>query len=151
MKFWKEFKEFAMKGSVVDLAVAFILGVAFGKVVSSFVGDILMPPIGMLAGHVDFSNLFVNLGAIHYNTLAEAKAAGAPTLNYGAFINTLIDFLLMAAAVFVLVKMLNAFRKRESAQVTTKKCEFCGESIPIEAHRCPHCTTQLDTWQPKHA
>jgi large conductance mechanosensitive channel len=140
----KEFKEFAMKGNVLDMAVGIIVGAGFGKIVSSFVNDILMPPIGRLTGKVDFSNLFVNLSGKDYSSLAEAKAAGAATLNYGVFINSLLDFMIIAFAVFVLVRQVNRLRTKEMPIVpATKDCPFCFVSIPVKAVRCPHCTSQF--------
>ena len=141
----KEFKEFAMRGSVVDLAIGVIIGAAFGKIVSSLVDDVIMPPIGRLLGHVDFSSLFINLSDKSYETLAAAKAAGAPTLNYGIFLNTVISFLIVAFCVFVVVQQVNRWTKKPAAPVapTTKDCPQCAMSIPIAARRCGHCTTQL--------
>jgi large conductance mechanosensitive channel len=141
---WKEFKAFIMRGNVIDLAIGIVIGVAFGKVVSSFVSDILMPPIGLAIGKVDFSNLFVVLSGQHYNSLAEAKAAGAPTINYGLFINSLIDFLIIALALFVIVRVISAFRSKPAPAPEMKPCPFCAEPIHVEAHRCPHCTSALE-------
>ena len=142
----KEFREFALRGNVVDLAVGVIIGAAFGKIVSSFVNDILMPPLGLLLGSVDFSNLFLNLSSQHYATLAEAKQAGAPTLNYGVFINTLIDFLIVAVAIFLLIQQINRLtrRSKEAPAPTTKPCPYCLTIIPLAATRCPSCTSHLD-------
>lgn len=143
---FKEFKEFAMKGNVLDMAVGIIIGAAFGKIVSSFVQDILMPPIGKLMGGVDFSNYFVSLSGGSYPSLAAAKAAGAATLNYGVFINTVLDFLIVAFAIFLLVKQVNRLRKTEApapAAPTSKECPQCLSSIPIKAKRCAFCTSQL--------
>ncbi len=137
----KEFKEFAMRGSVLDLAVGVIIGAAFGKVISSLVDDVIMPPIGRLVGHVDFSNLFINLSATHYNSLAAAKAAGAPTLNYGSFINTVINFIIVAFAVFFLVRSVNHWLPKPAPSVTTKACPECAMQIPVAAKRCGHCTS----------
>jgi len=141
----KAFKEFAMRGSVVDLAIGVIIGAAFGKIVSSLVDDVIMPPIGRLLGHVDFSNLFLNLGDKSFDTLAAAKAAGAPTLNYGLFLNTVINFLIVAFSVFLVVYQVNRWTKKPAAPPTptTKDCPQCAMSIPIAARRCGHCTTQL--------
>ncbi len=142
----KEFKEFAMKGNVLDMAVGIIIGAAFGKIISSFVGDVLMPPIGLFLGKVDFSSLFINLSGKTYATLAEAKAAGAPTLNYGLFINTVLDFLIVAFVIFLLVKQVNRMRTQPAAAPaapTTKDCPFCATAIPIKALRCPNCTSEL--------
>lgn len=148
----KEFKEFAMRGNVVDMAVGIVIGAAFGTIVKSFVDDVLMPPIGLLLGGVDFSNLFavVKEGAPAgpYASLVDAQAAGAVTLNYGLFINTVISFLIVAFAVFMVVKAMNAIKRQEeapAAEPTTKTCEFCQTEISIKATRCPHCTSQLAT------
>jgi len=142
---FKEFKEFAMRGNVVDLAVGVIIGAAFGKIVSSLVEDVIMPPVGRLLGHVDFSGLFINLSGKSYETLAAAKAAGAPTLNYGIFLNSVINFLIVAFAVFLVVHQVNrSTRKPEAAAATTTKdCPQCAMAIPLAAKRCGHCTTQL--------
>lgn len=142
----KEFKEFAMKGSLLDLAIGFILGGAFGKIVSSLVNDVIMPPIGLLLGKVDFASLFINLSGKSYATLAEAKAAGAATINYGIFLNVFIDFLIVALVMFLLVKQVNKLRRKPGeapAVPTTKECPFCFSVIPIKAVRCPNCTSQL--------
>ncbi len=141
----KEFKEFAMRGNVVDLAVGVIIGAAFGKIVSSLVEDVIMPPIGALLGHVDFSGLSINLSGKSYETLAAAKAAGAPTLNYGIFLNTVISFLIVAFAVFLVVHQVNRWTKKPEAAAapTTKDCPQCAMTIPIAAKRCGHCTVQL--------
>jgi len=138
----KEFKEFAMRGNVLDMAVGIIIGAAFGKIVTSFVEDVLMPPLGRLLGRVDFSNMFISLNGQHYDTIALAKAAGAPTVNYGLFLNTVISFLIVAFAVFLLVRMVNHWTTKPAAP-TTKDCPQCAMSIPIQAKRCGHCTTQL--------
>ena len=140
---WREFRDFAMRGNVVDLAVGIIIGAAFGKIVSSLVNDILMPPIGVLLGKVDFSNLFLNLSGQHYASLAEAKAAGAATLNYGVFINNIIDFLIVAFAVFLLVQQVNRLTKKPEGAPTTKECPYCLSQVPLKATRCPQCTSQL--------
>jgi len=141
----KEFKEFAMKGNVLDMAVGIIIGAAFGKIVSSFVSDVLMPPIGRLLGGLDFSSLFVNLSDKSFETLAAAKAAGAPTLNYGLFLNSVIDFVIVAFAIFLVVKQVNRFRKPEPVAPAppTKDCPFCTSAIPVKATRCPLCTSDL--------
>ena len=141
----KEFKEFALKGSVLDLAVGVIIGGAFGKVVGSLVGDILMPPIGLLVGKIDFSSLFLDLSGTNPPSLAEAKKAGAATLNYGLFFNTVIEFLIVAFAVFLLVKQVNRWRRPAEAPPppATKDCPYCLAAIPLKATRCGHCTSQL--------
>jgi large conductance mechanosensitive channel len=141
----KEFKEFAMRGNVMDLAVGVIIGAAFGKIVASLVDDVIMPPIGRLLGHVDFSNLFVSLNGNHYDTLAAAKAAAAPTVNYGLFLNTVINFLIVALAVFLVIQQVNRWGKKPApaAAPTTKDCPQCAMTIPLAAKRCGHCTTQL--------
>jgi large conductance mechanosensitive channel len=139
-----EFKTFVMKGNVLDMAVGIIIGAAFGKVVSSFVADVLMPPIGLIMGKVDFSNLFINLSGKPFETLAEAKKAGAATINYGLFINTTIDFLIVGFAVFMLVRQVNRMKKEEPAAApTTKECPFCLTAIPLKATRCPSCTSEV--------
>jgi large conductance mechanosensitive channel len=141
----KEFKEFALKGNVLDLAIGVIIGAAFGKIVTSFTNDILMPPIGLLLGKVDFSNLFLNLAGQSYPSLAAAKAAGAPTVNYGLFLNTVLDFLIIAFVIFLIVKAVNRMRREPEAPpvVDVKECPFCASSIPMKASRCPHCTSEL--------
>jgi len=149
----KEFRDFAMKGNVMDMAVGIIIGGAFGKIVSSLVNDVIMPPIGMLLGKVDFSNLFINLSGEHYASLADAKAAGAATVNYGLFLNTVIDFVIVAFAIFLMVKWVNKMRaaaeaREKKPQVapaapTTKECPYCLSTIPIKAIRCAHCTANL--------
>jgi large conductance mechanosensitive channel len=143
---FKEFKEFAMRGNVLDMAIGIIIGAAFGKIVSSFVADVLMPPIGLLLGKVDFSNLFLNLSGQSYASLEAAKAAGAATLNYGMFLNTVIDFLIVAFAIFLLIKQVNRLMpKKEEAPAapTTKECPRCLSQIPIKATRCAHCTSDV--------
>jgi large conductance mechanosensitive channel len=141
----KEFKEFAMRGNVLDMAVGIIIGAAFGKIVTSLVNDVIMPPIGLLLGKVDFSSLYVNLTGQDYASLAEAQKAGAATLNYGLFLNTIINFIIVAFAVFLLIRQVNRFTKKKEAPAapTTKDCPHCLSSIPIKATRCPHCTSQL--------
>jgi large conductance mechanosensitive channel len=140
----KEFKEFAMRGNVLDMAVGIVIGAAFGKIITSFVGDVLMPPIGVILGKVDFSNLFLNLSGKSYSTLAEAKAAGAATLNYGMFINTMIDFLIVAFMIFLLVRQVNRWKTPEPAPVpVTKDCPYCFSAISVKATRCPDCTSEL--------
>ncbi len=144
----KEFKEFALKGNVLDMAIGIIIGAAFGKIVSSFVGDVLMPPIGKLMGNVDFTNLFYVLGDGTYDSLAAAKEAGAATINYGVFINTVLDFVIVAFAIFMVIRQMNKLKKQEEAppaEPTTKDCPQCLSTIPIKATRCAHCTTQLSS------
>ena len=144
MSFASEFREFAVKGSVIDLAVGIIIGAAFGRVVSSLVSDILMPPIGLLTGHSDFSNKFVNLSGRAFATLAEAKAAGAATINYGLFLNAAFDFLIVALAVFMLIRQINRLKRDAKPEAaTTKECPYCLFSVPFKATRCGHCTSAL--------
>jgi large conductance mechanosensitive channel len=148
---FKEFKEFAMRGSVLDMAVGIIIGAAFGAIVGSFVTDILMPPIGLLLGHVDFSNLFITLSegkvAGPYASLATAQAAGAVTFNYGLFINKVISFLIVAFALFLVIRSMNRMKKKEAPAPapapTTKDCPHCFMAIPLKATRCPHCTSEV--------
>jgi len=141
----KEFKEFAMRGNVLDMAVGIVIGAAFGKIVTSFVGDILMPPLGLLLGRVDFSSLFIALSGQSYASLAAAKAAGAPTINYGVFLNTVLDFLIVAFAIFLLIRQVNRFMPKPAppAPAATKDCPYCVSAIAIRATRCPHCTSEL--------
>jgi large conductance mechanosensitive channel len=142
----KEFKEFAMRGNVLDMAVGIIIGAAFGQIVNSFVQDILMPPIGRLLGHVDFSNLFVSLSEKQYDTIAAAKAAGAATLNYGLFLNTIINFLIVAFAVFLLVRQVNRLMPKPApapAAPATRDCPYCLSAVPAKAIKCSHCTSEL--------
>jgi len=142
----KEFKEFAVKGNVLDLAVGVIIGAAFGKIVSSLVDDVIMPPIGLALGKVDFANLFWNLGDKPVATVAAAKAAGVPTINYGLFLNNVISFLIVAFVVFLIVKQFNRLRRQEPAPAaapTTRECPYCLSAVPLKATRCPHCTSEL--------
>ncbi len=147
----KEFKEFAMRGNVIDMAVGIIIGVAFGTIIKSLVSDIIMPPIGLLLGNVDFANLFMVLregtAAGPYAALADAQKAGAVTINYGVFVNTIISFLIVAFAVFLLIRQINKLKREEAPpeEPTTKDCPFCLSSIPIAATRCAHCTSELGT------
>ena len=149
----KEFKKFVMRGNVVDMAVGIIIGAAFGTIVKSLVTDIIMPPIGLLLGNVDFTNLFTVLkegatAAGPYASLADAQAAGAVTINYGLFVNTIISFIIVAFAIFILIRKINALKKKEEAPPavpTTKDCPYCLTSIPIKATRCPNCTSKLVT------
>lgn len=142
----KEFKEFAMRGNVLDMAIGIIIGAAFGKIISSFVADVLMPPIGMLMGGADFTDYFVTLKGAALPTLAATKASGAVTINYGVFINTVLDFLIVAFAIFLLIRQVNRLKKKEEpapAAPSTKECPQCLSVIPLQAKRCAHCTTQL--------
>jgi large conductance mechanosensitive channel len=141
----REFKKFAMRGNVIDLAIGVIIGGAFGKIVTSFVNDILMPPIGLLLGKVDFSNLYINMSGGHYDSLAKAQEAGATTLNYGLFLNNVIDFLIIAFVIFLMVRQINKLEKPAEAPSapTTKECPFCYSTISIKATRCPACTSEL--------
>ena len=139
----KDFKEFAMRGNVIDLGVGFIMGAAFGKIVTSFVNDLLMPPLGLLLANVDFSGLFISLSGQSYATLKEAKDAGAATLNYGVFLQTLIDFLIIAFAVFLLVKQINRLKQAPATAPSTRECPYCISAISIKATRCPLCTSEL--------
>ncbi len=146
-KYLDEFKAFAMRGNVLDLAIGIIIGAAFGDIVKSLVNDVIMPPIGMLLGSVDFSNLYINLTSDHYSSLADAQAAGAATINYGAFINTLINFVIIAFVIFLLVKQINRMMPQPEeapAAPTTKDCPFCHTEIPLAATRCPNCTSHLE-------
>lgn len=143
----KEFKTFALKGSVVDLSVGIIIGAAFNGIVNSLVNDIIMPPVGLVLGRVDFSDLYINLGSGEYESLALAKEAGAPTINYGLFINSLTSFIITALAVFFLIKLINRLRnqaeKNPETTPTNKPCTFCYTQIPIKATKCPNCTSNL--------
>lgn len=154
MGMMKEFKEFAVKGNVIDMAVGIIIGAAFGTIVKSLVSDVIMPPIGLLLGNVDFSNLFIVLkegvqAAAPYASLADAQAAGAVTLNYGLFINTVISFLIVAFAIFIVIKNINRLKREQPApapaEPTTKDCPYCASTIPIKARKCPNCTSELST------
>ncbi len=143
---FKEFKEFAMRGNVMDMAVGVIIGAAFGKIITSLVNDIIMPPIGKLMGGMDFANLFIALNGATYQTLAEAQKAGAPTINYGVFINTILDFAIVAFAIFMVVKQINRMKKAPPpADPTTKECPFCISQVPLKASKCPNCTSELKT------
>ena len=145
MGFIGEFKEFAVKGNVIDMAVGIIIGAAFGSIVNSLVKDIIMPPIGMLMGGMNFADMFVALDGKSYATLAEAQAVAAPTINYGLFINSVISFIIVALAVFVLIKKINAMKKQPAPpEPNTKECPYCKESIPKAAVKCSHCTSDLN-------
>jgi len=141
----QEFKKFALQGNVLDMAIGIIIGAAFGKIVSSLVNDVLMPPIGLLVGNLDFSGLFVNLSGQPYATLAQAKAANAPTLNYGLFLNNVIDFLIVALVVFLMVKQINRLRAKPApaSAPTTRDCPRCLSAVPLKATRCAFCTSDL--------
>lgn len=139
---FKEFKQFALKGNVLELAIAVVLGAAFGKVVSSFVADIITPPIGKLLGNMDFSSLFLNLSGTPVRSVAEAKTAGVPVIAYGLFLNSIFDFVIIALALFLLVRQMNRLMPAPPAPVTTKECPHCCTMIPINATRCPNCTSQ---------
>jgi len=143
----KEFKSFALKGNVLDLAVGVIIGGAFGKIVSSLVSDIIMPLIGLLLGNVDFTNLFITLGEGKFDTLEKARQAGVATLNYGLFLNNIIDFLIIAFSIFIVIKQINRFtkKKEEPVAVKTKACKYCYSVIHIDATRCPNCTAELNS------
>jgi len=147
---FKEFREFAMRGNVMDMAVGIIIGAAFGAIVQSFVSDVLMPPLGLLLGHVDFSSLYLTLAAGQvpgpYASLAAAQQAGAVTLNYGLFVNKVLTFLIVAYAIFLLIRIMNRLRRKQEAppaEPITKDCPFCFTAIPVKAVRCPHCTSDL--------
>jgi large conductance mechanosensitive channel len=145
MGFIGEFKEFAVKGNVIDMAVGIIIGAAFGSIVNSLVKDVIMPPIGMLMGDINFADMFVALDGKAYATLSEAQAAAAPTINYGLFINSVISFIIVALAIFVLIKQINAIKKQPAPpDPNTKECPYCKESIPIAAVKCSHCTSDLN-------
>jgi len=137
----KEFKEFAVKGNVVDMAVGIIIGAAFGRIISSFVNDILMPPIGLLMGKVDFSSLFINLSGKSFDSLASARAVGAATINYGLFVNSIIDFIIVAFAIFLVIRQIN--RLQRHPEPVTKECPYCFSKISVKALRCPNCTSEL--------
>lgn len=147
---WKDFKQFAMKGNVVDMAVGVVIGGAFGKIVTSLVDDIVMPLVGLLLGKVDFSNLYINLSGTEYPSLQAAKAAGATTVNYGLFINSLINFLIISFSIFIVIRQMNNIKnfaikkKEEEVKITEKDCPYCFSKINIDATRCPHCTSLLN-------
>lgn len=147
MKIVDEFKQFVMRGNVIDMAVGVIIGAAFGKIVTSLVNDVLMPPIGLLLGKVDFSNLYINLSGQAFTSLAEAQKAGVPTINYGMFLNNVINFLIVAFVIFMLIKQINRLQKPPKpaapAAPTTKECPFCCSTVALKAVRCPHCTSQF--------
>ena len=140
---WKEFKAFIARGNVFDLAVGIIIGAAFGKIVSSLVSDIIMPPIGLLLGQVNFADLYINLTSTPYASLADAQAAGAATINYGLFISAILDFLIVALVIFLLVRQINRLKAKPPQTPTTKECPYCLSTVPLKASRCPACTSQL--------
>lgn len=142
--FVKEFKDFAMRGNVIDLAVGVVIGAAFGKIVSSMVNNIIMPPLGLVLGGIDFSNFFINLSKIPVNTLQEAQAANIPVIAYGLFLNTVIEFLIIAIAVFVVVKQVNRLIPKPKPKAAACLCPYCKQEIAEEATRCPYCTSELD-------
>lgn len=139
----KEFREFAMRGNLLDLAIGIVIGTAFGRIISSLVSDVIMPPIGLALGGLDFANLFVTLKGGPFASVAAAKAAGAPTINYGVFINTIIDFVIVAFVVFLLIRQVNRMRQQPEVTPTTKSCPYCVSTIPLKAVRCPNCTSDL--------
>ncbi|HLY24381.1 MAG TPA: large conductance mechanosensitive channel protein MscL [bacterium] len=139
----KEFREFAMRGSLLDLAIGIVIGTAFGRIISSLVSDIIMPPIGLALGGLDFANLFVTLKGGPFPSVAAAKAAGAPTINYGVFINTIVDFVIVAFVMFLVIRQVNRMRRQPEVAPTTKSCPYCVSTIPLKAVRCPHCTSDL--------
>ena len=142
----KEFRDFAIRGNVIDLAIGVIIGGAFGKIISSFVADVLMPPISLLLGKVNFADMFFTLSGDKFATLAEAKEAGAVTLNYGAFFSTVVDFIIVAFVIFLFIRQINKMKPKPAvvpAEPTTKDCPYCFTAIPIQATRCPHCTSEL--------
>lgn len=139
----KEFKEFMTRGNVVDLAIGIVIGAGFGRIVTSLVNDLIMPPVGLLLGRVNFADLFINLSDRPAQSLAAAKAAGIPTINYGFFLNTVIDFVILAFVIFLVVRQINRFRRQPESTPTTKECPYCLSTIPLKATRCPHCTSEL--------
>jgi len=144
----KEFKQFALRGNVLDMAIGIILGVAFGKIVTSFVEDLLMPPLGLVIGKVDFANLFLSLTGQHFDSVAAAKAAGAPTINYGVFINNVLNFLIVAFVIFLLVRQVNRLQRQPApAPPSTRECPYCCANIPLKATRCSSCTSEVPPLQ----
>jgi large conductance mechanosensitive channel len=139
----REFREFAIRGNVIDLAIGVMIGGGFNKLVTSLVNDVIMPPIGLLIGKVDFSNLYVNLSSEEYASFAAAKSAGAPTINYGLFLNSVLDFFILAVVVFLIVRQINRMRRQHDAPPSTKSCPFCFSKIHVDATRCPQCTSDL--------
>lgn len=139
-----EFKKFIMRGNVVDMATGVIIGAAFGKIVSSFTSDILMPPLGLLLGKVDFSNLYINLSSVDYDSIAAAKEAGAPVIAYGVFLNTCLDFLIVATAIFLLIKQVNRFVPKPPPAKDPRHCPYCKEVVADDAVKCPHCASEIE-------
>ena len=140
----KEFKEFIRRGNVIDLAVGFVMGAVFGKVASSFINDVVMPPVGLLLGKVDFSSLYINLSGQAFESLAKAKEAGAPVIAYGVFLNAVIEFLIVALAIFIVIRQINKLKSKPApASPTTKECPYCFSTISIKATRCPDCTSEI--------
>jgi large conductance mechanosensitive channel len=140
----KEFKEFIRRGNVIDLAVGFVMGAVFGKVASSFINDVVMPPVGLLLGKVDFSSLYINLSGQAFESLAKAKEAGAPVIAYGVFLNAVIEFLIVALAIFIVIRQINRLKSKPApASPTTKECPFCLSTVPLTAVRCPNCTSEI--------
>ena len=139
-----EFKKFIMRGNVVDMATGVIIGAAFGKIVSSFTSDILMPPLGLLLGKVDFSNLYINLSSVDYDSIAAAKEAGAPVIAYGVFLNTCLDFLIVAGAIFLLIKQVNRFMPKPPPAKEPRLCPYCKEAVNDEAVKCSHCGSDIE-------
>ncbi|MFE8699286.1 large conductance mechanosensitive channel protein MscL [Cytobacillus sp. FJAT-54145] len=148
MQFFKNFKEFAVRGTVVDMAIGVIVGTAFVKIVDSFVSDIIMPPIGLVLGHVNFSNLYINLSGGHYKTLADAKEAGAVTINYGLFIDSIIHFAIVAFATYFAILQVNRIKKAPAVSMSSKECPVCFSNIPVRAIRCPLCTSDIEETKP---
>jgi large conductance mechanosensitive channel len=140
---FKEFKEFALRGNVIDMAVGIIIGAAFGKIITSLVNDVIMPPLGLVLGRVSFGDLFISLDGKHYATIAAAKAASAPTINYGMFLNNVLDFAIVAFAMFMMIRQFNRLMPPAPMPVTTHECPFCATEIPLKATRCPHCTSAI--------
>jgi large conductance mechanosensitive channel len=139
----KEFREFAVRGNVLDMAIGIIVGVAFGKIITSLVNDVIMPPIGLVLGRVDFNDLFLSLDGKAYKSLGAAKAAGAATINYGTFLNTILDFIIVAFVMFLLVRQVNRMMPTTPAEPTTRECPYCASQIPLKASRCPNCTSLI--------